>query len=208
MLQEAEMKLTLFGIMVLATCALALNGTSDVEIRSGQRIAIKMTYSNQWLGCDGEWCEQAGCPQLFFSKPPSECWGEVFNIYNEQAHGQPINVGDKVGLYYPREGMWIGCFQGHCGKYTCPGNNTYEYGMADAEKWQFCGGAIFTIYAFGKDNGEVVLNKDAIMLRFKEAWVSLLGETTETSICPGNSLPPPKEKYDTCVGEAFEIFKI
>lgn len=202
------MKLTLFVILVLATCALAMNSTSDVEIRSGQRIAIKYTYSNQWLGCAGQQCNQSGCPQLFFSKPPSECWGEVFNIYNERAQGQQIQVGDKIGLYYPREGTWMGCFQGNCSKYTCPGNATYEHGMANAQKWEHCGGSIFTIYAFGKGNGEVILDKDVIMLRFLQAWVSLWKGTADTSNCPGDSLPPPKQKYDACAGEAFEIFKI
>ena len=95
--EKTEMKLT-FSV-ILATCALmAVNGVSGDEIESGQRVGISISYFNQWLGCAGQWCARATCRQVFFSRPTTQCWGEVFYIYSEEAHGLPIKVGDNVML--------------------------------------------------------------------------------------------------------------
>ena len=39
---------------------------------------------------------------------------------------------------------------GHCCKYLCAGTPTHEHGFADPHKWKQCGGEVFTIYAYGK----------------------------------------------------------
>ena len=182
--------------------------SSCESIKSGQTVGLKMTYSNQWLSCSGTWCNKNPCPERYFSKPKSACWGEVFQIYSQRAHGKDIKVGDKVGLYYPREAKWFGCPTHHCGKYTCPGRPTYRSGFAHYTKWHHCGGEVFTIYAFGKGIGEVIVPKDTIMLRYGHLWVSVWGHLSDRRTCPGHFLPPNKRKYDQCAGEAFEIYKL
>ena len=204
--EKTEMKLTLS--VILATCALAVNGVSGADIKSGQRVGISIPYFNQWLGCAGQWCGRATCPQIFFSRPTTTCWGEVFYIYSEEANGLPIKVGDNVAVYYPRESKWMGCWENHCGKYTCPGSPTFQYGMSSAQKWDQCGGEVFTIYAFGRAIGEVIQNRDPIMLRFGTVWVSMWAGTTDKRTCPGYLLPPSEPTYDTCPGEAFAITQI
>ena len=180
----------------------------NFAVKSGQLVGLKYTYSNQWLGCAGRWCGRAGCPERFFSKPNSVCWGEVFRIYSEASKGEPLAVGERVGLYYPREKKWMGCWQNpHCGKYPCPGHPTHAFGFSSAIKWKHCGGEIFTIYAYGKAEGDIILNKDAIMLRFGNKWVSVWGGLTDKRTCPGNP-PPGIRKYDQCGGEVFEIYQI
>ena len=195
---------TLWGSLSVITAA----DSSCDSIKSGQTVGIKMTYRNKWLSCSGTWCDKKDCPERYFSKSNSECWGEVFRIYSQPAKGKDIKVGDKVGLYYPREAKWFGCSARHCGKYTCPGNPTHNYGFADNQKWHQCGGEVFTIYAFGKGIGDVIVPKDIIMLRFGHLWVSLWDDPSDKRVCPGFYLPPNKRKYDQCGGEAFEIYKL
>ena len=74
--------------------------------------------------------------------------------------------------------------------------------------WSSCAGDVFTIYAMGKCNGHAITHKDAIMLRYKNKWVSLWAGKADKRTCPGYLVPPPTNKYDQCAGEAFEIFKI
>lgn len=171
-------------------------------------MGVKNEFLNQWLGCAGRWCGRAGCPERFFSKPNSECWGEVFRIYSEASKGEPLAVGERVGLYYEREKKWVGCSQKpHCGKYSCPGQPTHAHGFSDAGKWEQCGGEIFTIYAYGKAEGDVIYNHDAVMLRFGNQYLSLWNGLSHMSSCPGNP-PPHYRKYDQCAGETFVIHQI
>lgn len=170
-------------------------------------MVLNNTYRNQWLGCFHHWCGRYPCPERFFSRPNSVCAAEVFNIYSQRAHGQPIKVGDKVGLYYPKDGKWFGCWQRCCGKYPCPGRPTYAYGFQHPLKWHHCGGETFQIFAYGKNNGEAIAHKDAIMLCYGAKWVSVRRGTSDKSTCPGHA-PPNIRKYDQCTGEAFEIFAI
>ena len=67
-----------------------------------------------------------------------------------------------------------------------------------------CAGDVFTIYAMGKCNGHAITHKDAIMLRYKNKWVSLLGGRMDKRTCPGYFVPPRNSKYNACGGEAFE----
>ena len=182
--------------------------TMHSTVRSGETVALKMTYGNQWIGCAGTWCGKAGCPERFFSKPNSVCWGEVFKIYSKSANGNIIRVGDKVALYYPRAKKWFGCIAYHCsGGYGCPGTPTYTYGFANAAKWTQCWGEVYTIYAYGKSVGQYIVHKDPIMLQYQNKWVSLWEGLTTKFTCPG-AAPPGIRKYDFCAGEAFEIFVI
>ena len=147
-------------------------------------------------------------PRALFSKPKSQCLGEVFTIYSKTASGHNIKVGDKVALYYRRTGKWFGCWQNYCGsRYLCPGTPNYFYGFANALKWTQCWGEVFTIYAYGKSYGQSIFHKDPIMLRYGNRWVSLWEGWATKLTCPGT--PPPNIfKYEFCAGEAFEIFKI
>ena len=182
-----------------------LHSSCFPAVRSGQIVGLKYTYSNQWLSCAGHWCDRRSCPERYFSKPNSQCWGEVFYIYSQEAHNQPIKVGDKIGLYYPRESKWFGCPHHHCGKYPCPGHPSFAHGFHDVHRWHRCGGEVFTIYAYGKNPGELLTYKDTVMLRFGNKWVSAWGGKTDKRTCPGNP-PPSTRKYDQCSGEAFEIY--
>ena len=167
-----------------------------------------MTYSNTWLGCSGAWCARAACPQRFFSKSKSLCWGEVFTIYSRPAKGRNIKVGDKVALYYRRASRWFGCLEHRCaGKYACPGTPSWSYGFANAMKWTECWGEVFTIYAYGKTYGDDIIHRDPIMLQYRSRWVSLWEVLATKLDCPGTP-PPGILKYDFCAGEAFEIFKL
>ena len=181
---------------------------SSYTVRSGQQVAIKMPYRNHWLGCAGHTCSAAGCPGRFFSTSKSRCWGEKFTIYSKHARGRPIKVGDQVGLYFNRHKKWFGCPHHRCCKYPCPGRPSYHYGFQHPSYWHRCAGEVFTIYAMGKCNGQTINHKDAIMLRYKNKWVSLWAGKADKRTCPGYLVPPPTNKYDQCAGEAFEIFKI
>ena len=186
-----------------------LHSSRFPAVRSGKVVGLKYPYLNQWLSCAGRWCDRRPCPERFFSKPNSQCWGEVFYIHSQKAYDQPIKVGDKIGLYYPRESKWFGCEGRHCGKYSCPGRPSYAYGFQDAKRWRECWGEVFTIYAYGKKNAEYLTYKDAVMLYYnrERRWVSVWGGKTDKRTCPGNTWPPPStRKYDQCAGEAFEIY--
>ena len=102
----------------------------------------------------------------------------------------------------------MGCWQNpHCGKYPCLGRPTHAFGFSASWKWKRCGGEIFTIYAYGKAEGEIILSKDAIMLRFGNRWVSVWGGLTDKRTRLGNP-PPGIRKYNQCGGEVFEIYQM
>ena len=178
-------------------------------VKSGQQVALKMTARNLWLGCDQHWCAIDTCPEWYFSRPKSQCPGNVFVIYSQHAQGKPIKVGDKVGLYYPTEKKWFGCAGHLCGKAPCPGKPTHAHGFENYAKWKQCWGEVFTIYAYGKKHGESIYPKDAIMLYMNHhrQYASLWRGKADKNLCPGPA-PPPKSKYDHCRGEVFEIFVI
>lgn len=179
-----------------------------LTVKSGQQVALKMTARNLWLGCDQYWCAIDTCPEWYFSRPKSQCPGNTFVIYSQRARGRAIKVGDKVGLYYPKEKKWFGCPGNLCGKSSCPGKPTYAHGFENDAKWKRCYCQVFTIYAYGKNHGETVYPKDAIMLHYRNGYyASLWRGKADKNPCPGRA-PPPKRKYDHCRGEVFEIFMI
>ena len=103
----------------------------------------------------------------------TRCWGEVFRIYRSNGLGA-VRVGDLVGIYYPLQGVWMGCGSSSCYKRSCPGNPTNTHGFSNAEKWYHCTGEVYKIYARGKRNGDIILEKDDISLYFLNGrdWVS------------------------------------
>ena len=134
----------------------------------------------------------------------------MFRIYkNPSGH---IQVGDKVGLYFPIKGKWFSCWDSNCDTKPCPSTPHWYYGFANRHKWQVCSGEIFQIYARGKNVGDYISHQDAIMLcyPYQSNWVSLheSRHSAHKQTCPGSTLPPPLAKWDACNGEVFFINKI
>ena len=181
-------------------------------IRQGSTVALQPLYNKRyWLGCPHNPCRGGtqGCPGLFMEGNDwTNCWGEVFQIYRESGPGT-VKVGDRVGIYYPREpGKWLGCAGSRCGKATCPGRPTTHYGFQNRQKWAPCWGEVFKIYARGKCIGSDINAHDAIMLYYPRgrSWVKLDTTYVVKHPCPGRVFPPSPEKYDRCWGEVMEIW--
>lgn len=100
----------------------------------------------------------------------SNCWGEVFQIYQYGGTGQVV-VRDWVGLCYPAQPaasshQWLSCYSilsSSCAKSTCPGSPSNSYELSSTSKWTSCWGA-FIIYARRKSTYDV---NDDIMLYYQ-----------------------------------------
>lgn len=137
------------------------------------------------------------------------CWGEVFRIYRALGGGH-VRVGDPVGLYFPKQRRWFGCWGNPCGKATCPGSPTHARGFASLVQWFHCAGEVFLIYANGKRQGQVIRSGDDIMLYYVRGrnWVSFdhgHGYARKRR-CPGG-IPPHPSKFDICTYEVMKIMK-
>ena len=142
----------------------------------------------------------------------SNCYGAVFQIYRQRGSGE-IQVGDKIGLYYPtKDGHhWFSCYLDECNTSPCPGQPSDSHGFADEDGWTRCWGEVFQIYAYGKHVGQSIEVKDDIMLYYSQdrKWVSLFYETNANKHdCPtATSLPPTTNVYDMCWAEVFTLSK-
>ena len=137
----------------------------------------------------------------------NRCWGEVYQIFRKHGPGH-VRVGDIVGIYYPRERNWFALSGGRGHLEPCPGHPTKRYGFQDLHRWFRCWGEVYVIYARGKRNGQLIRDRDDVMLYFihGHSWVSLGRGYVNTEKCPGGNLPPAPDKYDVCWGENFELF--
>ena len=144
----------------------------------------------------------------------NNCNQNVFQIFRAKGHGD-VRAGDLVGLYLTREsGKWLTCHETTCRKeHVCPGTASYEYGFDDPEKWYRCYGAVFKIYAHEKQLGDTVNDQDDIMLFYLRDlnWIGAHGDNDDHDNhhrdCPGDTRPPPDNKYDECDGEVYKIWK-
>ena len=178
-------------------------------ITHGSTIALQPVYDKRnWLGCTGATCRTEACPNLYMEGDDwGNCKGQVFQIYHICGSGE-IKAGDAVGIYYPKEQKWFGCSGTNCGKATCPGQLTAEYGFANLDKWFNCWGEVFIIYARGKEIGESITAQDHVILYYIRGGNYIyVGTHTGHATCPGTVRPPPDEKFDRCWGEILEIWK-
>ena len=177
-------------------------------ITHGSTIALQPLYDKRnWLGCSGTACGKEACPNLYMEGDDwNKCMGQVFEIYHMCGPGE-IKVGEAVGIYYPKEKNWFGCAGANCGKAGCPGKQSAQYGFENLGKWLGCWGEVFEIYARGKNPGEPITAHDDVILYYPRAadYVGL-GNQAGHAGCPGKVQPPPKERYDVCWGEIFEIY--
>ena len=182
-------------------------------ITHGSTIALQSLYDKRnWLGCTGQKCGKETCPNLYMEGDGYNCSCQVFQIYHICGPGE-ITVGDAIGIYYPKEQKWFGCATGilkNCKKGICPGQPATQYGFENLEKWFSCSGEVFVIYARGKSLGEPITAHDNVMLYYisGEDYVRLGSQQApaDRSSCPGTVRPPPRERYDVCYGENFEIY--
>jgi len=137
----------------------------------------------------------------------TNCWGEVFQIWRAVGSGS-IEVGDVVGLYYPRQSKWFSTSSGEGTVQPCPGTPTYTHGFANDKLWFSCLGEAFKIYARGKSLGATIKDHDDILLYniHDRKWVSLGMNSVSIETCPGSTRPPPPERYEQCWGENFELW--
>ncbi|CAI8020927.1 hypothetical protein GBAR_LOCUS12466, partial [Geodia barretti] len=120
----------------------------------------------KWLGCAGHPCGGAPCPRLIFTGAEwNNCWGEVFQIYRALGPGA-IQSGDFVGLYYGRTRQWFSLSGNSGHTETCPGSVDPVTGFDHLHKWFICGGEVFRIYAYGKNDGAALDEEDDIVLYY------------------------------------------
>lgn len=179
----------------------------SIAIQSGDFVAFQTSARFRWMSNGGAPGVSA-CPGFTMDGHDyHRCWGEVFQIFRKDGPGY-IKTGDPVGIYYPREGTWLGC-PGHvCYKARCPGRPNTHYGFSGRHVWFRCVGEVFKIYARDKGMGSNIYHRDdiTIYLPAYHKYVGFLGGKIHREGCPGN--PPPRRLvYDHCYGEIFTIWK-
>ena len=117
-------------------------------------------------------------------------------------------MGDRVGLYFPHGGTWLGCApEDECHNTpTCPGVPNTRTGFESSAKWDQCYGEVFRIYTATKGYGQIIEDQDPIMLQYVAGgnWLALAGNgnLANKQPCPGKA-PPSYSKYEDCWGEVF-----
>jgi len=193
----------LFSLVIASSDATHLRNCDHLRLRF-------LGVPRMWLGCTFSVCDQRDCP---YERPEdfNRCTGEVFQIFGQYGSpGDPIRSGQHIMLKWPRaHNIWIGCKNNHrCYKTTCPGSITQA-------RWRFgrCDGENFTIYARGRNNGDIIYNNDEVMLyvNVHRGYVSIQGrfdgDDTSVNYCPG-SAPPTTFKYDICPKNTFQIYRL
>ena len=186
----------------------------NLAVVQGSTIALQIVYDKRtWLSCSTSNCRRQTCPILYMDPQDwTRCWGQVFQIYRQKGPGNVV-VGDVVGLHYPQEhGQWLSLAEGYGYKKSCPGHPNLSSGFATHYTWFQCWGEVFKIFARGydgkvKDLGEVIREHDIIMLCFinQHKFVGFF-DVLDLRTCPGTTLPPPANVYDTCWGEVAELW--
>ena len=177
-----------------------------IVLRQGCRVALQLVQNNLWLGCAGGNCVGAPCPGKFFEGTDiNNCWGEVFHMFRARGAGNILS-GDYVGLYYPREGRWFSIWNGRGHKEPCPGSPSTTYGFQASDKWYWCGGEVFQVFAKGKANGAHITDQDTLAFYYPcgHKFVSFQPGQMVLSGCM-NSCPPSYTHFDRCVSESVEI---
>ena len=190
------------------------NSTHE-PVRHGSTVAFQQ-FTTDWLGCckTRTYCYISECPGLYMSENEwRSCSQNVFQIFRAKGSGD-VQVGDLVGLYYKREGgNWFDCGGTLCEKNTCPGIAGYEYGFDTPELWYRCYGSVFKIYAHEKQLGDIINDQDDIMLFYLRDlnWIAAHGDNDDHNnhhrYCPGDTRPPPDNKYDECDDVVHKIWK-
>ena len=181
-------------------------------VRHGSTIALQVLHNKlDYFDCAAATtCIRSRCTGLYFEGNDWRmCAKKVFKIYRRSGLGS-VRVGDTVGIYYPHNHRWLGCGNLYCrARANCPGSPTSAYGFNRPNLWNQCGGEIFKIYACGRNFGSPIYPHDHVMLYHVgvKKWIGLENSRAEMRTCPGTVLPPPKNKYEACWGEVFELLE-
>ena len=183
---------------------------SKPDVLHGSKIALQTLYSKPlWLDCDTHhFCVKAGCPKLYMEGDDwKNCRGVVFEIYRAAGAGN-VKVGDFVGLYFRPKKEWFSVYGGQAHRSVCPGTPNVKYGFATREKWEECVGEAFQIYASGKYYNDPIKDHDEVAFYYAKdkKWVSFVGSPPHLDPCPGETRPPPAERFDFCYGEVAELW--
>ena len=181
---------------------------SKPDVLHAAKIALQTFFDGpKWLDCADNNCKNEGCAKFYMEGDDwKTCGGEVFQIYRAAGAGN-VQVGDAVGLYL-RDNQWFSLHAGKGHKDPCPGAPTIKYGFATRQKWYDCFGEVFQIYAHRKYYGDTIQDQDDIALYYvkDKKWVSFKGSITHLHPCPGETRPPPPDRYDVCFGEVAKLW--
>ena len=176
-------------------------------MRQGTALGVQSIVNNNlWLSCSGSVCTTSACPGLILTCGEFKgCWGEVFVVYREKGEG-PIEVGNRVGFYYPQERNWFSLWGGKGHKNPCPGAPTNSHGFENADKWNNCVGEVFTIRAFNKVVGEDITSDDLIQIYYPQGKKYVRMNVEENKVgfgsCPR---PPHPHPFESCTSETFRM---
>ena len=171
-------------------------------LESGSTIALQI-YNNNWFSLQPTLTGSHPCPTQCFDGCWTLCYGEVFQIYRIEGSGN-VHSGDTVGIYYPPENNWFTTFDGQGHKSVCPGNPNIKTGFNQHHLWYICPGAVFQVFATGKNNGEQIMEKDRVAIyypanlshvRFSATGATLSQCMREKS---SNSIMPSDKAFDEC----------
>jgi len=135
------------------------------------------------------------------------CIGELFQIFGEGTPYNLIKSGQQIRLKYGHPDLlyWVGCASNnHCNRSDCI--------TVQGNKFIRCKDQIFRIYARGRENGDVVLNGDVVMLYYVHGgkYISIQGQNegnhTSLNFCPGMA-PPAYLSYGICSKNAFRVYR-
>ncbi|CAI8020925.1 hypothetical protein GBAR_LOCUS12465, partial [Geodia barretti] len=113
-----------------------------------------------------------------------------------------------VGLYYGRTRQWFSLSGNSGHTETCPGSVNSVTGFDHLHKWFICGGEVFRIYAYGKNDGAALDEEDDIVLYYP-AGGSYARFPSNGGVgvhaCPLGQLPPASDKFDHCLENLIKV---
>ena len=153
-------------------------------------------------------CDLRVCPPNVLARGKNtfrNCGGEVFHIFGDG--DEYIRSGYKVRIR--SNSKWLSCYNGSCFTRTCPGSTTQATNFSIP-----CNSETFTIYANARRDGDVIYDRDLVMLCINangSKYISIKGtqngDDTSLDYCPG-SVPPTYFSFFACTKNVFQIYKI
>ena len=153
-------------------------------------------------------CDLRVCPPNVLARGKNtfrNCGGEVFHIFGDG--DEYIRSGYKVRIR--SNSKWLSCYNGSCFTRTCPGSTTQATNFSIP-----CNSETFTIYAHARRDGDVLYDRDLVMLYINangSKYISIKGthngDDTSLDYCPG-SVPPTYFSFFACTKNVFQIYKI
>ena len=94
------------------------------------------------------------------------------------------------------------------GYFTFSVKNVYFIGFDHLHKWFICGGEVFRIYAYGKNDGAALDEEDDIVLYFPAGGSYARFPSNGgvgVNACPLGQLPPASDKFDHCLENLIKV---